>query len=82
MRLSVRSLALGPTLGGRGAWLCANSANCAVLAAKRRSFDRAFRAPVSDAAIEQFLSVFVRDGVVRENEHRTLSTLSNNEGAG
>ena len=37
---------------GRGAWLCRESPACIEEAARRRAFDRAFRAPVATIAIE------------------------------
>ena len=40
------TLAVGRTLPGRGAWLCAGSPTCLDRAVRQRAFDRAFRAPV------------------------------------
>ncbi len=37
---------------GRGAWLCRESPDCIEEAARRRAFDRAFKAPVATIAIE------------------------------
>jgi predicted RNA-binding protein YlxR (DUF448 family) len=45
-------LAVGRSLPGRGAWLCATTvATCAATARRRRAFDRALRAPVRVDAI-------------------------------
>ncbi|MGY6502088.1 MAG: YlxR family protein [Acidimicrobiales bacterium] len=38
---------VGPSLEGRGAWLCPGSASCLAEATKRRAFARAFRAPTT-----------------------------------
>ena len=46
------SLAVGPTLPGRGAWLCRSSAACFDAALRRGAFARALRAPVADADVE------------------------------
>ena len=46
------SLAVGRTLPGRGAWLCADTPSCLDLALRRKAFGRAFRAPISDGAPE------------------------------
>jgi predicted RNA-binding protein YlxR (DUF448 family) len=47
------ALVPGRGLPGRGAWLCATTvAACLELAAKRKAFDRAFKAPVASAAID------------------------------
>jgi len=44
-------LAVGRTLGGRGAWLCADSPGCAELAGRRKAWGRALRAEVGPAAV-------------------------------
>jgi len=46
------SLRVGRSLPGRGAWLCAGSMACFDLAARRRSFDRALRVPISSVAVD------------------------------
>jgi len=45
------ALAVGRSLPGRGAWLCAGSDACLELAERRKAFTRAFRAPVGIAAM-------------------------------
>ncbi len=45
-------LVVGRGQPGRGAWLCRNSPDCVDRAVKRRAFDRAFRARVSDAELD------------------------------
>ena len=44
-RLPDGALAVGRTLPGRGAWLCAGSVPCLEAALKRKAFARALRAP-------------------------------------
>ena len=62
------SLAVGPTLPGRGAWLCRSSAACFDAAQRRGAFARALRAPVAAADVEA-----VRDQVLdRANAHQKL----------
>src|SRR5204863_6274806 len=55
VRLSEHEVAVGRNLPGRGAWLCREDAGpsqrCINVALRRKAFDRAFRAPVADAAI-------------------------------
>ena len=46
-------LAVGRTLPGRGAWLCAGSATCLEAAARRKAFDRALRTTVRGEAVEE-----------------------------
>ncbi|MGQ0434706.1 MAG: YlxR family protein [Microthrixaceae bacterium] len=41
------TLAIGRTLPGRGAWLCAASRPCLELAVRRNALSRALRSPVS-----------------------------------
>ena len=60
------TLAIGRTLEGRGAWLCAGSVPCLTEASRRRAFARALRAPVDEAAIEQLSMAFVPESRVRE----------------
>jgi predicted RNA-binding protein YlxR (DUF448 family) len=45
------------TAAGRGAWLCVPPAPCFELAVRRRAFDRAWRRPVSRAALEELRSL-------------------------
>ena len=45
-------LAVGRTLPGRGAWLCAGSEACLHLAGRRKAFDRALRTPVRAGAVD------------------------------
>ncbi|MBI2710500.1 MAG: YlxR family protein [Actinobacteria bacterium] len=45
------SLAVGRTLPGRGAWLCATSPSCFDAATRRKAFGRALRAPVDERAL-------------------------------
>ncbi|MFP5320515.1 MAG: YlxR family protein [Acidimicrobiia bacterium] len=53
VRTGEGSLAFGPTLPGRGAWLCrATLSRCAELAQRRKAFDRALRGPVDPHTIE------------------------------
>ena len=52
----VRSLAVGRTLPGRGAWLCRDSASCVDRAAKRGAFGRALRCEVGSAQVERLRS--------------------------
>jgi predicted RNA-binding protein YlxR (DUF448 family) len=52
VRLGDGSLVPGRSLPGRGAWLCRGSTVCLGLARKRQAFGRAFRAPVSAAAVD------------------------------
>jgi len=51
VRIPGAGLAVGRTLPGRGAWLCADSPECAAVAGKRRAFGRALRGQVKPAAI-------------------------------
>jgi predicted RNA-binding protein YlxR (DUF448 family) len=46
------SLAIGRTLPGRGAWLCARSPDCLEQADRRSAFSRALRAEVLPAAVD------------------------------
>ena len=48
MRTAEGALAVGRTLPGRGAWLCAESEQCVDLAERRRAFPRALKAPVDE----------------------------------
>jgi predicted RNA-binding protein YlxR (DUF448 family) len=50
-RLADGALAVGRTLPGRGAWLCAGSVTCLDQAVKQRAIGRALRAEVSAEAI-------------------------------
>jgi predicted RNA-binding protein YlxR (DUF448 family) len=45
-------LAVGRTLAGRGAWVCADSPPCVEAAARRKAFDRALRTPIRADAVE------------------------------
>ena len=51
VRTSDGALAVGRTLPGRGAWLCAGSLECLEQAVRRRAFARALRADVSGAGV-------------------------------
>jgi predicted RNA-binding protein YlxR (DUF448 family) len=51
VRTSAGELLVGRSLPGRGAWLCKASLACVDLAARRKAFGRAFRAPVGADAI-------------------------------
>ncbi|CAN5571531.1 YlxR family protein [soil metagenome] len=62
VRAADRSLRIGRTLAGRGAWLCQGSTECFELAARQGGFARAFRAPVSATEVDA-LRVELRDGV-------------------
>ncbi|WP_436796349.1 YlxR family protein [Actinospongicola halichondriae] len=43
----------GPTLPGRGAWLCAATlVECAEAAVRRKAFERAFRCPIVPGSVE------------------------------
>ena len=46
------TLAVGRTLPGRGAWLCAGSLACVEQARSRGAFGRALRGPVDEAALD------------------------------
>lgn len=46
------TLAVGRTLAGRGAWLCAGSLACVEQARSRGAFGRALRDPVDEAALD------------------------------
>lgn len=46
------TLAVGRTLAGRGAWLCAGSVGCLEQARSRGAFGRALRGPVDEAALD------------------------------
>jgi len=54
-------LATGRSLPGRGAWLCAGSARCAEVAARRGAFGRALRRPVDPAAVAALVAVLRGD---------------------
>ncbi|WP_407650263.1 DUF448 domain-containing protein [Actinomarinicola tropica] len=75
------SLEVGRTLEGRGAWLCAGSTACLTAAARRNAFARAFRAPVSQAAIDRLELAFVPESPVRETG-TPVTTGRDDEGAG
>jgi predicted RNA-binding protein YlxR (DUF448 family) len=47
------SLALGPGLPGRGAWLCRSSPGCIDEAVKRQAFSRALRDQVASVDVER-----------------------------
>ena len=55
------SLAVGRTLAGRGAWLCAGSPGCLDLAVRRGGFARSFRTPVSAIAMAELRSAIGAD---------------------
>jgi len=46
-------LAEGRTLGGRGAWLCRESAACVEAAVRRRAFGRALRGDIRPEDIDR-----------------------------
>jgi uncharacterized protein len=46
-------LVVGRTTPGRGAWLCKPALGCLQMARKRRGLDKAFRQPVSAAALDE-----------------------------
>jgi len=50
------ALAIGRTLPGRGAWLCAGSLDCLEQAARRNALSRALRSPVSPDAVRALRS--------------------------
>jgi predicted RNA-binding protein YlxR (DUF448 family) len=56
------TLAIGRTLPGRGAWLCAGSLPCFELAVRRHGFAKALRATVDEHDIERVRTVFLRYG--------------------
>ena len=56
------SLAIGRTLPGRGAWLCAGSLPCFELAVRRRDFAKALRATVDEHDIERVRTEFLQSG--------------------
>ena len=45
-------LAVGRTLLGRGAWVCAGSPGCLKAASRRKAFDRALRTNVRSEAVD------------------------------
>jgi predicted RNA-binding protein YlxR (DUF448 family) len=57
VRLGDGSLAPGRTLPGRGAWLCSDTPACVDTAQKRRTFERALRAPVDARAVDDLKQV-------------------------
>ncbi|MGH9246711.1 MAG: YlxR family protein [Acidimicrobiales bacterium] len=58
-RIDDGTLTIGRTLSGRGAWLCPRSSACFEQAVRRGAFARAFRAPVSAAAVAALRDDFV-----------------------
>jgi predicted RNA-binding protein YlxR (DUF448 family) len=46
-------LTVSRTASGRGAWLCKPALQCLQMARKRRGLDKAFRQPVSEAALDE-----------------------------
>src|SRR5262245_2743346 len=58
------SLVVGRTAPGRGAWLCKPALGCLQMARKRRGFDKAFRQPVSAAALHEL------DGALESSDER------------
>jgi predicted RNA-binding protein YlxR (DUF448 family) len=52
-------LALGRTLPGRGAWLCAGSLACFDAAARSNAFSRALRTPVGSEAAASLRATLV-----------------------
>jgi hypothetical protein len=56
VRLADGGVAVGRSLPGRGAWLCAGSPACVAEARKRRAFERALRGPLDAAAVERLAS--------------------------
>jgi predicted RNA-binding protein YlxR (DUF448 family) len=57
------SLAVGRTLPGRGAWLCAGSLRCFELAVRRRAFAKALRATVDEHEVERVRTDFLGRGL-------------------
>jgi len=51
VRLTEGTLAVGRSLPGRGAWLCAEDPGCFERAMRRNAFGRAFRQPVCAEAV-------------------------------
>ncbi|MEO7555549.1 MAG: YlxR family protein [Acidimicrobiales bacterium] len=56
------SVAVGHTLPGRGAWLCAGSSSCVDGALRRGVLARALRCQLDQGAIDRLRSDFVRFG--------------------
>jgi len=56
------TLAVGRSLPGRGAWLCAGSVACLELAARRKAFARALRTDVSQTAVAGLRTTLVERG--------------------
>lgn len=56
------ALAVGRSLPGRGAWLCAGSEACIDLAVRRKAFARALRADVAPAAVDRLRTSLWRVG--------------------
>jgi predicted RNA-binding protein YlxR (DUF448 family) len=55
-------LAVGRTLPGRGAWLCAGSVACLDAAARRKAFDRALRAAIRADAVDELRTIVPERG--------------------
>jgi predicted RNA-binding protein YlxR (DUF448 family) len=52
VRTADGGLNVSRTAAGRGAWLCAGSAECIDLAVRRKAFERALKGRVEPAAVE------------------------------
>jgi len=61
VRTADGTLAVGRTLGGRGAWLCLDSPSCLDLAVRRGGFARSFRSPVGTSATAELRSTMAAD---------------------
>jgi predicted RNA-binding protein YlxR (DUF448 family) len=55
-------LAIGRTLPGRGAWLCAGSPACIEAAERRKAFERALRTAVQGQAVEDLKTMLASRG--------------------
>lgn len=52
-RTGEATVAIGPTLPGRGAWLCAATLqDCAASALRCRAFERALRGPIESGSVQ------------------------------
>ncbi|HEX2048400.1 MAG TPA: YlxR family protein [Acidimicrobiales bacterium] len=55
-------LAVGRTLPGRGAWVCAGSDACVAAAARGKAFDRALRTTIGKEAVDELRSTLASRG--------------------
>ncbi|HEX7276687.1 MAG TPA: YlxR family protein [Acidimicrobiales bacterium] len=58
----------GRSRPGRGAWLCAGSADCLDAAARKRAFSRALRTEIDSSAVEALRTAWAGRGRIEEKE--------------